>query len=130
MVDSTDMFGQTLPAEAQPGEPAPSVAELEAAGQSALFGDPAPMPAPPPPVAAPKPAPVAATTPYRVLARKYRPQTFSQLIGQEAMVQTLANAIRRERLAHAFLMTGVRGVGKTSTARLIAKALKDRKSVV
>jgi DNA polymerase-3 subunit gamma/tau len=58
-----------------------------------------------------------------VLARKYRPQTFSQLIGQEAMVQTLANAIRRERLAHAFLMTGVRGVGKTSTARLIAKAL-------
>ena len=123
MVDSTDMFGQTLPAEAQPGEPAPSVAELEAAGQSALFGDPAPMPAPPPPAAAPKPAPVAATTPYRVLARKYRPQTFSQLIGQEAMVQTLANAIRRERLAHAFLMTGVRGVGKTSTARLIAKAL-------
>ena len=123
MVDSTDMFGQTLPAEAQPGEPAPSVAELEAAGQSALFGDPAPMPAPPPSVAAPKPAPVAATTPYRVLARKYRPQTFSQLIGQEAMVQTLANAIRRERLAHAFLMTGVRGVGKTSTARLIAKAL-------
>jgi DNA polymerase-3 subunit gamma/tau len=61
--------------------------------------------------------------PYRVLARKYRPQTFSELIGQEAMVQTLANAIRRERLAHAFVMTGVRGVGKTSTARLIAKAL-------
>ncbi len=60
---------------------------------------------------------------YRVLARKYRPQTFSQLIGQDAMVQTLANAIRRERLAHAFLLTGVRGVGKTSTARLIAKAL-------
>ncbi|MET0239656.1 MAG: DNA polymerase III subunit gamma/tau [Sphingobium sp.] len=61
--------------------------------------------------------------PYRVLARKYRPQTFSELIGQEAMVQTLANAIRRGRLAHAFVMTGVRGVGKTSTARLIAKAL-------
>ena len=61
--------------------------------------------------------------PYRVLARKYRPQTFAQLIGQDAMVQTLGNAIRRERLAHAFLMTGVRGVGKTSTARLIAKAL-------
>ena len=61
--------------------------------------------------------------PYRVLARKYRPQTFSELIGQEAMVQTLANAIRRERLAHAFVMTGVRGVGKTSTARLIARAL-------
>ncbi len=61
--------------------------------------------------------------PYRVLARKYRPQTFSELIGQEPMVRTLANAIERDRLAHAFLMTGVRGVGKTSTARLIAKAL-------
>ena len=61
--------------------------------------------------------------PYRVLARKYRPQSFDQLIGQEAMVRTLANAIKRERLAHAFLLTGVRGVGKTSTARLIAKAL-------
>ena len=62
-------------------------------------------------------------TPYRVLARKYRPQTFAELIGQDAMVQTLGNAIRRDRLAHAFLLTGVRGVGKTSTARLIAKAL-------
>src|ERR687898_2969512 len=61
--------------------------------------------------------------PYRVLARKYRPQSFAALIGQEAMVRTLANAIQRDRLAHAFLMTGVRGVGKTSTARLIAKAL-------
>ena len=60
---------------------------------------------------------------YRVLARKYRPQTFAALIGQDAMVQTLGNAIRRDRLAHAFLLTGVRGVGKTSTARLIAKAL-------
>ena len=63
------------------------------------------------------------STPYRVLARKYRPQNFSELIGQDAMVTTLANAIRRGRLAHAFLLTGVRGVGKTSTARLIAKAL-------
>jgi DNA polymerase-3 subunit gamma/tau len=61
--------------------------------------------------------------PYRVLARKYRPQRFDELIGQDAMVQTLGNAIKRDRLAHAFLMTGVRGVGKTSTARLIAKAL-------
>jgi DNA polymerase III subunit gamma/tau len=72
------------------------------------------------------PAPVIAatsSTPYRVLARKYRPQNFSQLIGQDAMVQTLGNAIKRDRLAHAFLMTGVRGVGKTSTARLIAKAM-------
>ncbi len=103
----------------------PSLAELEAAGQNALFGDPTPPPAPAPaPVqAAPAPAPPASNQPYRVLARKYRPQTFSELIGQEAMVRTLANAIARDRLAHAFLMTGVRGVGKTSTARLIAKAL-------
>ncbi len=72
----------------------------------------------------PAPRPVAAAAPpYRVLARKYRPQNFAQLIGQDAMVQTLGNAIKRDRLAHAFLMTGVRGVGKTSTARLIAKAL-------
>lgn len=65
----------------------------------------------------------AAASPYRVLARKYRPQNFSELIGQDAMVQTLANAIERGRIAHAFLLTGVRGVGKTSTARLVAKAL-------
>jgi DNA polymerase-3 subunit gamma/tau len=69
-----------------------------------------------------KAKPIAAS-PYRVLARKYRPQTFAELIGQDAMVQTLANAIERGRIAHAFLLTGVRGVGKTSTARLIAKAL-------
>jgi DNA polymerase III subunit gamma/tau len=68
-------------------------------------------------------APSASGQAYRVLARKYRPQTFAELIGQEAMVQTLGNAIKRDRLAHAFLMTGVRGVGKTTTARLIAKAL-------
>jgi DNA polymerase-3 subunit gamma/tau len=60
---------------------------------------------------------------YRVLARKYRPQTFAELIGQDAMVTTLGNAIERGRIAHAFLLTGVRGVGKTSTARLVAKAL-------
>jgi DNA polymerase-3 subunit gamma/tau len=67
-----------------------------------------------------KPADVS---PYRVLARKYRPQTFAELIGQDAMVTTLGNAIARGRIAHAFLLTGVRGVGKTSTARLVAKAL-------
>ena len=75
----------------------------------------------PTPVATPSVS--ASSTPYRVLARKYRPQNFAQLIGQDAMVQTLGNAIKRDRLAHAFLMTGVRGVGKTSTARLIAKAM-------
>lgn len=71
----------------------------------------------------PETPPQAPAGPYRVLARKYRPQTFAELIGQDAMVKTLGNAIARDRLAHAFLMTGVRGVGKTSTARLIAKAL-------
>ncbi|WP_428629773.1 DNA polymerase III subunit gamma/tau [Sphingopyxis sp.] len=71
----------------------------------------------------PEVTPQASSGPYRVLARKYRPQTFAELIGQDAMVRTLGNAIARDRLAHAFLMTGVRGVGKTSTARLIAKAL-------
>ena len=65
----------------------------------------------------------AASSPYRVLARKYRPQSFAELIGQDAMVQTLGNAIAQNRIAHAFLLTGVRGVGKTSTARLVAKAL-------
>ncbi len=60
---------------------------------------------------------------YRVLARKYRPSDFAALIGQEAMVQTLANAIRTGRLAQAWLLTGVRGVGKTSTARIIARCL-------
>jgi DNA polymerase III subunit gamma/tau len=61
--------------------------------------------------------------PYRVLARKYRPQTFAELIGQEAMVRTLENAIAQGRIAHAFMLTGVRGVGKTTTARIIARAL-------
>jgi DNA polymerase-3 subunit gamma/tau len=64
-----------------------------------------------------------APTPYRVLARKYRPTDFAGLIGQEAMVRTLSNAIRTGRLAHAFVLTGVRGVGKTTTARIIARAL-------
>ena len=68
-------------------------------------------------------SPAGAPSAYRVLARKYRPQTFHELIGQDAMVKTLANAIQRGRIAHAFLLTGVRGVGKTSTARLVAKAL-------
>jgi len=62
-------------------------------------------------------------THYRVLARKYRPQTFAEVIGQEAMVRTLTNAIAVGRIAHAFILTGVRGVGKTSTARIIARAL-------
>src|SRR5579885_3490947 len=60
---------------------------------------------------------------YRVLARKYRPQDFTGLIGQDALVRTLSNAFATGRIAHAFMLTGVRGVGKTTTARIIARAL-------
>ena len=60
---------------------------------------------------------------YRVLARKYRPQSFSDLLGQEVLVRTLNNAFSQGRLAHAFVLTGVRGVGKTTTARIIAKGI-------
>jgi DNA polymerase-3 subunit gamma/tau len=64
-----------------------------------------------------------AALPYRVLARKYRPTTFSEMIGQEALVRTLSNAIATGRIAHSFILTGVRGVGKTTTARILARAL-------
>jgi len=87
-----------------------------------MFGDDdtaADLPADLPPPDAP---PVAAA-PYTVLARKYRPRTFEDLIGQEAMVRTLTNAFSTGRIAHAFILTGVRGVGKTTTARLLARAL-------
>ncbi len=72
------------------------------------------------------PDPPGATTgqtPYRVLARKYRPTTFADMVGQEALVRTLTNAIANGRLAHAFVLTGVRGVGKTTSARIMARAL-------
>src|ERR1700733_9712832 len=60
---------------------------------------------------------------YRVLARKYRPQTFADLVGQDVLVRTLNNAFASGRIAHAFLLTGIRGIGKTTTARIIAKGL-------
>ena len=60
---------------------------------------------------------------YQVLARKYRPSKFEDLIGQEPMVRTLTNAFAAGRIAHAYMLTGVRGIGKTTTARLIARAL-------
>ena len=63
------------------------------------------------------------TTAYRVLARKYRPDSFETLIGQDALVRTLSNALELGRLAHAFVLTGVRGIGKTSTARILARGL-------
>lgn len=65
----------------------------------------------------------AAQPAYRVLARKYRPTSFDQLIGQDVLVQTLSNAIQSGRLAQAYMLTGVRGIGKTTTARIIARAL-------
>ncbi|WP_323015984.1 DNA polymerase III subunit gamma/tau, partial [Devosia sp.] len=64
----------------------------------------------------------AATSPYLVLARKYRPRDFTTLVGQDAMVQTLGNAFKQNRIHHAFILTGVRGVGKTTTARILARA--------
>jgi DNA polymerase III subunit gamma/tau len=60
---------------------------------------------------------------YLVLARKSRPQTFAEVVGQRPVVQTLQNSIRRDRVAHAILFSGVRGVGKTTLARIMAKAL-------
>ncbi|MFN4041706.1 MAG: DNA polymerase III subunit gamma/tau [Brevundimonas sp.] len=95
-----------------------------------------------PPAAAPEPAPAVqpqAASPappaeedaaYQVLARKYRPRTFEDLIGQEAMVRTLTNAFASGRIAHAFMLTGVRGVGKTTTARLLARALNNETDVI
>jgi len=78
-----------------------------------MFGNPEPAPAPP----------AAESAAYTVIARKYRPRTFEDLFGQEAMVRTLRNAFASGRIAHAFMLTGVRGVGKTTTARLLARAL-------
>ena len=63
------------------------------------------------------------TAAYQVLARKYRPETFADLVGQDAMVQTLRNAFEADRIAQAFIMTGIRGTGKTTTARIIAKGM-------
>jgi DNA polymerase-3 subunit gamma/tau len=111
----SDLFGG--PAEATPGAMSDPKAEP-------------PLPDPPPPEgpglfgeAAPAAPPRQGPAPYRVLARKYRPQGFAALIGQEAMVRTLTNAFATGRIAHAFMLTGVRGVGKTTTARIIARAL-------
>src|SRR5207253_9863558 len=68
-------------------------------------------------------APPDAAKGYTVLARRYRPQQFADLVGQEPVAQALVNALQSNRVAHAYLFTGARGVGKTSTARILAKAL-------
>src|SRR6478609_3246071 len=75
-------------------------------------------PAPPPPDAS-----VPAPAEYTVVARRYRPQQFADLIGQEHVATALVNALKSGRVAHAYLFTGARGVGKTSAARILAKAL-------
>lgn len=94
-----------------------------------MFGAPAPAAAAEPAAPAPAPAP-ADNAAYQVLARKYRPRTFEDLIGQEAMVRTLTNAFATGRIAHAFMLTGVRGVGKTTTARLLARALNNETDAI
>ncbi|KQW82982.1 DNA polymerase III subunit gamma/tau [Brevundimonas sp. Root1279] len=121
-------------------EDAPEVEERDPNTED-MFGAPAapePDAAPPAPVAeAKKPVAVHEPAPvegdgeaYTVLARKYRPRTFEDLIGQEAMVRTLTNAFATGRIAHAFMLTGVRGVGKTTTARLLARALNNETDVI
>lgn len=97
-----------------------------------MFGAPSPAPVAAADTAL-KPAAALVETPseaYTVLARKYRPRTFEDLIGQEAMVRTLTNAFATGRIAHAFMLTGVRGVGKTTTARLLARALNNETDVI
>src|ERR1051325_11456587 len=80
--------------------------------------------------APPQAAPPDDGAAYTVIARKYRPRRFEDLVGQEAMVRTLRNAFATGRIAHAFMLTGVRGVGKTTTARLLARALNYETATV
>ena len=95
-----------------------------------IFGEAPAAAAPPAARPLPEPEPEEPGAAYTVLARKYRPRTFEDLIGQEAMVRTLANAFSTGRIAHAFMLTGVRGVGKTTTARLLARALNYESDTV
>ncbi|WP_439478605.1 DNA polymerase III subunit gamma/tau [Brevundimonas sp.] len=119
--DTDDMFGSPEPA---------GMREAEAAAAPVAPTEPAPKPKPKAKAAPPADAGPAAHaddgSAYTVLARKYRPHTFEDLIGQEAMVRTLTNAFATGRIAHAFMLTGVRGVGKTTTARLLARALNNQ----
>ncbi|GAN57505.1 DNA polymerase-3 subunit gamma/tau [Acetobacter aceti NBRC 14818] len=100
------------------GEAPEALDPASVSSQDAVAAQPAALPAKPSPEDPPKPAAA-----YRVLARKYRPATLDQLIGQDALVRTLRNAFAVGRVAHAFMLTGVRGVGKTTTARIIARGL-------
>jgi DNA polymerase III subunit gamma/tau len=112
---ASDLFGSDATADSLAPDELPEPPPPEGPG---LFEPPPSVLPPPPPIAV-----EAAGTPYRVLARKYRPSSFAELIGQDAVVRTLRNAFAQNRVAHAFLLAGVRGVGKTTTARIIARAL-------
>ncbi len=122
MADHDDLSTDSAP----PWDEPPAKEDLAERDENTadIFGD-----APAPAAASEELRPVVQDPPaetgdaYTVLARKYRPRTFEDLIGQEAMVRTLANAFATGRIAHAFMLTGVRGVGKTTTARLLARAL-------
>src|SRR5580658_265884 len=112
------MADHDFPPHAGPDDAGAAPAEVHAPVDDAtadIFGAPTP------------PAPSAA---YTVIARKYRPKSFDDLIGQEAMVRTLKNAFASGRIAHAFMLTGARGVGKTTTARLLARALNYESDTV
>ena len=69
-------------------------------------------------------------TAYKILALKYRPKNFKELIGQDIMVETITNSIKLNKLPNAYLLTGIRGIGKTTTARLIAKAINCNKNFI
>ena len=114
--NTDDMFGTPPAPEPEPA----AVPEPEAKPVKADTAAPAPEPA----------ADAETGAAYTVLARKYRPRTFEDLIGQEAMVRTLTNAFATGRIAHAFMLTGVRGVGKTTTARLLARALNNETDTI
>ena len=114
--NTDDMFGSPEPTGMREAEAAAIPVAAEPATQPVSDGGPA--------------AHVDDGEAYTVLARKYRPRTFEDLIGQEAMVRTLTNAFATGRIAHAFMLTGVRGVGKTTTARLLARALNNQSDTI
>jgi DNA polymerase-3 subunit gamma/tau len=114
--NTDDMFGSPEPSGMREAEAAAIPVTAEPAAQPMSDGGPS--------------AHVDDGEAYTVLARKYRPRTFEDLIGQEAMVRTLTNAFATGRIAHAFMLTGVRGVGKTTTARLLARALNNQSDTI
>ncbi|MEY3232828.1 DNA polymerase III subunit gamma/tau [Aquidulcibacter sp.] len=122
-MDETDLGGEGDHLPKSGGFPGYDQADAEPDDLTlSMFGEPAQVPA--------KVVSGQGSQPYLVLARKYRPQRFEDLIGQEAMVRTLTNAFASNRIAHAFMLTGVRGVGKTTTARLIARALNYQTATI